>query len=742
MARLTVPDVPASASFTVTTAQTVFPFTFPVFAKADLVVSVGGVELAQSAFTLSGTLADGGGYQSGNVTLNVAAENTAVIVARYVRPVRTSNFAPAATTPVGAVDQAFNRITATQQDLARRQADARARMEAAIAEAGASLGNVNKLDRAAGLSDLVDINAGRITLRAPRMYTNEQYGGAQNTAAYAALLANDSYFHSTNTEVVIDLTPYFAGATTTLAKNTAMQTVVDWASRIVGNSTARVVLVLPDGLTNVGATNNFLLRGKECRKLTIRASAAPDFINITGLSSVSTGDALNPTERLCTAVVASALPARVVPDYIMGHQEIEGDNDARFYRGAIRVVSIAADRLSYTFKRLFRVTPVDPTAMVNGGTVNTRLRSVCVVPRASFVGAWEAADEEGLFTIRDGAVLETQWVGWGATDTGAQGTVFGLAGAGARLYSIDYDCFLSAGDRAIRAFAGADVYLNRACLGADSRPSTSHIVGCQGYATLQVTRCDFGGGRVGCVEVANNGSGYFGGGCNFHGGSTAAISARGGYILAYPTQIDGAEVGGHAVDGGYLMLSNDVSQTTIRRCNKTLDAYGAGSVIRGPVVEVSNVVGPWARPDMTRKGATYATRQVNPIDAGRDVSVANGARKQAPLRGTIGTVTITARNEVVSAWIAIVSGGPTAGGTSVSVHLGSDVRNSIAAGATPLADGATDLMAQTFPINAGRHTYGVFANSGSPYLQIVNEDGADRIYDIIVTGDLELGVFA
>lgn len=119
MARLTIPDEQTFAEFTVVTSTAAFPITFSLFAKADLTVYVDDVALEQSDFSFTGTLLDGGGYDGGTVTLNTAVDDVTVRIERNVSPERTSNFAPASTTPVGSVDQALNRLTAVQQDIRR-----------------------------------------------------------------------------------------------------------------------------------------------------------------------------------------------------------------------------------------------------------------------------------------------------------------------------------------------------------------------------------------------------------------------------------------------------------------------------------------------------------------------------------------------------------------------------------------------------------------------------------------------
>lgn len=130
MARLTAPDQATEAEFTVVTPTAAFPFSFSIFAKADLTVIVDGVTLDQSAFTFTGTLLDGGGYDGGTITLNTAVDDVTVRIERNVAPARTSNFAPAASTPVGSVDQAFNRLTMVQQDQSRRVGDTEAALDA------------------------------------------------------------------------------------------------------------------------------------------------------------------------------------------------------------------------------------------------------------------------------------------------------------------------------------------------------------------------------------------------------------------------------------------------------------------------------------------------------------------------------------------------------------------------------------------------------------------------------------
>lgn len=117
MARLTIPDEPTSADFTVTTEQSVFPINFAIFDKTNLRVQVGGLNVATSDFTFTGTLLEGGGYKGGVVTLNTPAGPGTVRVWRRIKPVRPSNFASQTSVPVRTVDMELNKVVAQQQDV-------------------------------------------------------------------------------------------------------------------------------------------------------------------------------------------------------------------------------------------------------------------------------------------------------------------------------------------------------------------------------------------------------------------------------------------------------------------------------------------------------------------------------------------------------------------------------------------------------------------------------------------------
>lgn len=121
MAKITIPDEPTIATFTVTASNDTFPIDFAIFAKADLRVMVGMTELAQGDFLFDGTLLEGGGYQGGTITLNTPVASTTVRIWRDLLPQRSENFGAVNSVPVAAVDLALSRQMAVSQDIKRDQ---------------------------------------------------------------------------------------------------------------------------------------------------------------------------------------------------------------------------------------------------------------------------------------------------------------------------------------------------------------------------------------------------------------------------------------------------------------------------------------------------------------------------------------------------------------------------------------------------------------------------------------------
>lgn len=179
MASLTIPDEDTHAEFSVTTADTgPFPFTFSIFEKADLRVSIDGTELAQEEFGFTGTLIDSG-YDGGYVTLNDEVENVTVLIWRDIAPVRTTDFAPAANIQVKDIDAALDRLTALAQDIKRDQA--RSLLMPFGDLIGTLAGSTDRADTILGFDD-----SGEITLLAVDEFIGADGPAGDDGAAGAA----------------------------------------------------------------------------------------------------------------------------------------------------------------------------------------------------------------------------------------------------------------------------------------------------------------------------------------------------------------------------------------------------------------------------------------------------------------------------------------------------------------------------------------------------------------------------
>lgn len=139
---LTIPDEATSQTYVVGASQSVFPFPFAVFAKADLHFKVGTTELLQSDFTLTGTLLDGGGMQGGTVTLNTPVAAVTCLLWRETVTARATNYAPAPSVPVRDLDVALNRLTAVAQDIKRDLAAGGSGVSAGVASVNGRAGVV------------------------------------------------------------------------------------------------------------------------------------------------------------------------------------------------------------------------------------------------------------------------------------------------------------------------------------------------------------------------------------------------------------------------------------------------------------------------------------------------------------------------------------------------------------------------------------------------------------------------
>lgn len=115
MSHVTIPDQDSYVTHSSQTGTGPYNVPFAIFEKADLTVEVGGIEISQSGFSYTATSSTTGGYQTGTITLSVAAAAQDVTIYRRINPKRTSDLGPGPQ-PRDALNSSFDRVHAQLQD--------------------------------------------------------------------------------------------------------------------------------------------------------------------------------------------------------------------------------------------------------------------------------------------------------------------------------------------------------------------------------------------------------------------------------------------------------------------------------------------------------------------------------------------------------------------------------------------------------------------------------------------------
>lgn len=112
------------------TPQSVFTFQFPFWEAADIIVEIDGEALDPADYAVVGLFIQldendeeievEGGYGSGQVTLDTPVSDCTVTIDRFVTAARETVFSKTAPLPMTALNADLNKLTARDQDLARR----------------------------------------------------------------------------------------------------------------------------------------------------------------------------------------------------------------------------------------------------------------------------------------------------------------------------------------------------------------------------------------------------------------------------------------------------------------------------------------------------------------------------------------------------------------------------------------------------------------------------------------------
>jgi hypothetical protein len=279
-----------------------------------------------------------------------------------------------------------------------------------------------------------------------------------------------------------------------------------------------------------------------------------------------------------TITIDTALPASVVPDCCVGTQNMQGTNDIGALNGAQIVKTIAGDRLSFTCEFL---SPSTPTTGVLDNTLTLGLTAnQIVVYQGGLIAqstGWDGSSREGFINCLHGGKMQMRNIG--IAYSGATATEHDLIftrGAGSRFYCFDRVGLAGAGDKVLRSFADAEMYLNRSCVGGGGTAAEIFQGGSGGNNVF--IRCSMGGAITsGITAGATCGVALSSCPIGACGTGFRTVSA-GASIIAYPTVTTKCNIGILATIG---TIHCD-STTEVERC-VTGVSWGAGGVVIGNI---------------------------------------------------------------------------------------------------------------------------------------------------------------
>lgn len=490
----------------------------------------------------------------------------------------------------------------------------------------------------------------RTAMQVIRAVTPEQAATASLAAAYAyANLLPFFYDGEADLSVTLD----FSAATTNAQRFAILKAACDWQSQCLMPGLGKVKLMIPDGLWDVG--NEYIIRRAGQPPLWIEASSGiPSFINITSIAVTNVSGTLYEV----TVTAASALPSRVVAGFPIGLNWVEGNNSARAFSGAAQVLTIAPDRLSFTYRRRFYTAPTAPTSLVNtASTISGVTQSQLMIPYAAFAWSGGLATTEGFFNLYAGAICYSRYMGWSYNGTSTDGSVMSLGQPGTYWHCLDRDVFVGGPTKIIRAYLGASFYANRCCFGGNDFASAMTGISTQGGGVLDVVRCSIGGLRNGPIS-AGQATQYYITQNALAGGDVAALQLLGANGLCYPNLISSAAVGISAELGSAAIVKYGAISSTVSHCAIGLQWFDDSRIIGAPTFasntsdaqdtgNILSINGAWikdtALPLDVNIGSAMLSGGLTITNSDPTITLVDGA-SSALVRGDAGNLYLTAHS--------------------------------------------------------------------------------------------------
>lgn len=595
----------------------------------NLRVSIDGVvQVPSEDFTWGGGTA---------LTFGVAPPADTRIVAQYQEALLELGSANA---DFSNVDPATGRLALGLADAATRDVGTTAGTVAAGDDPRFSASS--GIDKDAGNMSAPEKVTFRTAMALVRGATAEQ-GADATAAANAAYAAGIPFFYGGAEEVPVTLD--FSSATTDADRFAILDGAQKWQASCVTTGLGEVTLVIPDGLHSFGT--GAILRGANSPTLNLRATAAPDEIAITSITVALVSGTL----YTVTVGLGAALPAGIVADHPVGMLAITGNNDAASFSGALKIATIAGNRLSFTAQTRFPSAPTAPTTLT-AGTTNSQVHNTLFVPKAALAWSGGTASIEGFINFLDGGRGTDKNLGWVYAGSSADGTMFYL-GQGASWDSADKSVYCGGPERIFRLFNDALYTANRCAFGGGNHTATNSLIDSQSGGKLTVKRCALGGGILRQVlvgqgtqaELAQNW---------ITGGSTAVIENAGGWItdLSVTSLYHSAARGIYTRQGGVTLLA---ATTTIAKATTGLawlglaryegsPAFGTGVTTQGtgPANSMRNG-GVWqattTAPIISNKLALAPGSSNDPINNGEmEIEATSNTSAKIKLKGSDGVI--------------------------------------------------------------------------------------------------------
>jgi hypothetical protein len=341
--------------------------------------------------------------------------------------------------------------------------------------------------------------------------TRDKYGGNSAVAVRAAFDQNLPYIAAPDEDPVLDLNPTTEAAAAHAAPTDAnrgffVDKALKWAQACAGKTPD---IQIADGMHSIDSVTAI-----EYNSVMLRGRVTPQLIQITSVEfTPHTIVGVTGALYVCKIGVAAALPARIVPGFPVGVQNLRGDAasvSAIAANGAHKVLEVdPVGRLWLTFiMRSYGPALGTVTAFDTAASLGVAINSLVVPYGALSVSgvAYDGVAIEGFINVFHGATLRTESLGIAYSrdipaTTGADTGDDLIFIRGGRYYGLD-TIIVGAPDKCVRLAGQAVAEMFRSCIGGSysSDSATQLALGCK----MVFQRCFIGSFSVDAISLTSD----------------------------------------------------------------------------------------------------------------------------------------------------------------------------------------------------------------------------------------------